>query len=72
MMKIQGYWEFDEEMASYLGLEDLLQKCEQKYGKKSNKAMTACLLEHLKKRYSDEEEELGLIYEKAEKYISSN
>ena len=44
MMKIGGYWEYDEKMADHLGIVEILQKHEGKYGKKSNKAMTACLV----------------------------
>lgn len=43
-MKINGEWVYNEEMAQNLNLNVLMEKNKEKYGEKTNKAMTAALV----------------------------
>ena len=69
MMKIQGYWEFNEAMLKNLGVFDLYKVKMGLYGNKQNHATTSALVEFLKNKYPDQIDELKFIYQKAETFL---
>ena len=68
-MKINGEWEFDEELVQNLNLAVYMEKYAEKFEPKSNKLMTAGVVDYLKRMYPNKENEYKLIYMKAEKYL---
>ena len=51
MMKVNGEWEYNIDLVKNLGLEVIMAKHVDKYGEKTNKTMTATIIEFLKTRF---------------------
>ena len=69
-MKISGYWQYNEQMISDLGLQDVFNQWLATYGAdKKEKAMTKTIKLYLEQTYTRENDELTLIYRKVNKYL---
>lgn len=70
LLKSQGYWDLNEQMLKDLGLSELYQQLLATYDNNVQKAMTAAVVNYLQKEFSDEFEELKLVIQKANKFLS--
>lgn len=69
MMKVNGEWEYNVELVKNLGLETIMAKYIEKYGEKTNKTMTATIIEFLRTKFPGKQNEYKLIYMKGERYL---
>lgn len=68
-MKINGSWEYDEQMVENLNLIALFRTYLKTYNENRRKAMTAVMIGYLEKEYPEEKEELKLVLEKAKYFL---
>lgn len=68
-MKINGSWEYDEQMVENLNLIALFRAYLKTYNENRRKAMTAAMIGYLEKEYPEEKEELKLVLEKAKYFL---
>ncbi len=70
LMKTSGYWEANTKILTHLRLIGEYDDAIKKYNGVANKAMTYLILAYLKKTYPGQAEQLQLVYQKIEKYLS--
>ena len=61
LMKVTGYWEYDEDMVENLEIEELYEAELKNYNGNKRKAMTASVVSFLEVNYVEEYDELKLI-----------
>jgi hypothetical protein len=69
LMRVAGYWDFDQEILNDLDLTDRFNLKLKEYGENQKKAMTAVMIHYLETEYPNEQEELKLVINKAQKYL---
>jgi ubiquitin len=69
LMKVGGYWEFNQELLENFDLREEFDNKLKKYSDNKTKAMTATVIDYLEEEYPDEMDELKLVLQKAKKYL---
>lgn len=69
LMRIAGYWEYDEQMLRDFQLYQQFQERMLQFDKNERKAMTSLIVEYLENKFPNERDELKLVIAKAKKYL---
>lgn len=70
LFKVSGYWEHNEKMLKDLDLSEQYQQLLGAYGNDPQKATTAAMIHYLERNFPNELDELKLVIQKANKYLT--
>lgn len=70
LFKTSGYWEYNEKVLNDLNLFEQYQQLLGVYGNNPQKGMTAAMVHYLENEFANELDELKLVIQKANKYLS--
>lgn len=69
LMKVDGSWDYNQQMVSNLQLSANFQAKMQEYNNNQKKSMTAVVVAYLETTYANEKDELKLVLQKARKFL---